>query len=1726
MASKDALWNSGHDESVEVNQRALIDKVLARYSGEFTVFRELLQNSDDAQSRAVEIKFETKSYLDQKKNVSNSDIGELSGRLPDLKKALVHQWSFKNNGILFRDEDWSRLKKIAEGNPDEEKIGAFGVGFYSLFSVTEEPFVTSGDQWMGFYWKDKKDQLFARRGKLPHDTTPELKAWTSFEMPLREPAPIPTAFDFTRFLASSITFMTHLSEISVFFDDKCLTKLTKSSGLPKELGIPKGLKNSSRMGIMTVNNIKSRPLHIQAQVMRWVYSSGSERPPLALKPSKPAGHGGFFSSLFSSLAGGTTPHRSSTPTPTVPVNVTDPLTTDETSVSLSIFSAEVTVRLDKKIAGELHRSTKKNPPAKLTYELIYTAKNEYDASREEDRRQKFATGSIFQGLRADLDGTGSARIFIGHATAQTTGLGGHMSARFIPTVERESIDFMDRNVGIWNKELLYVGGFVARAAYEFELRSIKELWETGADSAGPHPDMQTLLQRRSLHALKFFTFHPSTPSSEVSSLLEAAFFSCCSEHQFPLVSTKGVRNSADIRLPNATFTTFLKDLPTLPEEIVSEAPSMVSLLQNRGLIKEIAFDDVLKELESRPLPEQEMIACLKWWINVYKEGDNSRLDTVRKQLLDAASFTTQMGGVQKKIRLNAIRSFINQKTQAGGVIPLDGPLPEYLLPISISKAFSSVSIVNSFPWKELTVTEWLRYICTPGSSKIQVQFDINTSAMWAERVLNVLARAWPTFSGAIKEEITKLLSTKTCIPTSSGMKLPDQAYFPTVNIFNDLPVVMFPNGSMVKGPLEKVLEALGVRKHVDLQVIFNRMIKTNEWTIADLTRYLVSVKGTLTAEELARLKRTPAFPMEVVGHSTPDNKAVRCHAEQLYEPVEVFRQLGLPVIDWGGQAKWRPSSEEAKFLFELGLKRYPPLDVLINLCASENTEIRSIALKYLIDNIGTRYSNYEPTNFSDISFIPTVEGLRNPREVFSNPEWVPMGFLAIHPNLQANATKLKIRDHPSTSQLVALLEKTPPQNQTEARTWFTLLSGRVHDFGPAELRRLSNINIVPVNPEKGAAGPTIRYLPPTQCYLGIQSKGAFHSKLFVFVDFGTAGNAFLTACGAKQEPSVEELAKVLLANPHHFYELSQGAPNFLAELRNIAVNSRLLSSGTITRMKAAPVLLGSQRKPRNPSTPKDINDDDFGDDEWDRLYDLKKADQIIIEDDTHAYQAFGDQLFIAPQEEILEAFYLQLGSRRLSSLVKEEYHTSSELMTSKVGEETRSLILERLPLFLHEHNHARTRVSYSWLSSQSNFVVKTFGKLSVNKSLNFGDLRLSRNQDASAIAKRFGYGPIQLWLAGNSQVDMYEVATSLNRLLFESPKANDALLFMTILSTDLRALKRRGYNVDRILRQQKAQRQATEDAKAKEQISTTLMSKPPQTFAKEPEKMLEHTEPTLPGGFPTKPMPTATISNALQQFTRRIGKNINPTGQEGVESSLRSGEVSRLPPQPPLPALSPALPPKHSLATVAPHPVRSPGPTVTPLSNISSNIDMAIKACRPESGNLLRNRQEMQQVKESLNEGYCDISGRVGNLTFIGEICNLKVYLSQEVPDAQTFIQTKSGPLSRFIDVATKLARVYELPLTSLHIFYDLEGGLIAFNRNGSVFLNLRYYEAWHDADVHDGKHNSAFISWYFTLAHEIAHNLVQPHNSEHEFYFSAICEKYIMSLGGLLSSKDLNRPI
>ena len=60
--------------------------------------------TDDARSSKIEIVFET-----------GAESKGLSGK--KCTRIL-----FKNNGFVFRPDDWNRLKKIAEGNPDEQKV--------------------------------------------------------------------------------------------------------------------------------------------------------------------------------------------------------------------------------------------------------------------------------------------------------------------------------------------------------------------------------------------------------------------------------------------------------------------------------------------------------------------------------------------------------------------------------------------------------------------------------------------------------------------------------------------------------------------------------------------------------------------------------------------------------------------------------------------------------------------------------------------------------------------------------------------------------------------------------------------------------------------------------------------------------------------------------------------------------------------------------------------------------------------------------------------------------------------------------------------------------------------------------------------------------------------------------------------------------------------------------------------------------------------------------------------------------------------------------------------------------------------------------------------------------------------------------------------------------------------------------------------------------------------
>lgn len=223
--------------------------------------------------------------------------------------------------------------------------------------------------------------------------------------------------------------------------------------------------------------------------------------------------------------------------------------------------------------------------------------------------------------------------------------------------------------------------------------------------------------------------------------------------------------------------------------------------------------------------QNEVIACFKWWIGLQKTLTDAQMQRARTELINAAILVTgTTGSVDEKIvPISSIKTYLNTRSN-GSAIPTDGPLPDHLLPLSISRHYDPQSLHSAFGWRELSISEWLRYVLDPHIISTDIEHDLTRSPQWAERVLQGLARVWSACSKDAHSEMTTLLSDKTCIPTSAGLKVPGDAYFQNAHVFPDLPLVTFPSGAAIKGNLEKTLQSLGVRKHVDLQIVFNRFV--------------------------------------------------------------------------------------------------------------------------------------------------------------------------------------------------------------------------------------------------------------------------------------------------------------------------------------------------------------------------------------------------------------------------------------------------------------------------------------------------------------------------------------------------------------------------------------------------------------------------------------------------------------------------------------------------------------------------------------------------------------------------------------------------------------------------------------------------------------------------------------------------------------------------------------
>ncbi|KAG1902642.1 uncharacterized protein F5891DRAFT_1022595 [Suillus fuscotomentosus] len=1624
---------------VEVNQRALVDKVLARYPEEFTVFRELLQNADDARAKKVLIEFQTKDYATHTAGANGKTNG-INGTtdFPDLLTTKLYKWVVRNNGDYFEDKDWGRLTKIADGNPDEQKIGAFGVGFYSVFGITDSPQVFSGGKSLSIFFQG--DQLYTL-----DDTCPQSE-WTSIEMQLKEDmqVPVPKPFDLARFLAATMTFMSCVENAHVSFNDKIFMKIAKSRQVPSSIRVPKDMIPRSKEDTMHIKGLSVVTQEISVELAEWARAAGTKmisthRPGNENLSKDPVKRKGFWDGSKREVpkVAKVTKAVSRASTYDHPPWVTH-------RAKYAVYSAEVMTTPNKDLHKGLRAMTKKDPPSHFDFEMVYFSKEEQDARTAEEKRDP-DLGSIFrgpQGLFPQLDGEYMSRIFIGQSTAQTTGIGGHMSGRFIPTIERGSIDLTNGHIAKWNQELLYVGGFLARLVYEQEIRKVWDAWPTINGVAVPTADARAAASReKASYAMRYFTFQPSTPDAKVSKILQDAFYDCfdySSNVHFPILTNSGIYHTKDVREIHTDFTSFMKMVPTQLPTSPGDPPNLVDTLPEKYGVRMYTFSDVVKELQRRILQEEEMIGCLRWWVNFISslEDDEERERTLifLPNLTDNAK--SRIGNSMRVIEFRNITKFVDSNIWLPW-LQSDDALPPDTIPFSFTRPLNRQHISPSLLWQPMTLVDWLTHLISP---QIDAAHDIRKNSTYSNRVLGVLGNIWPMMSSDIKTQAKDLMQDVPWIATNLGFRPPGGAYFPEADVFHDLPVVSV---NLFDPQILTVLGELGVKRHLDFEELFAKADKLSTWSAMEMIRYLNTDPDAM--ERLEEIRKHAVFPCD---------KGKKYCITDLYLPHAEIRPLGLPILDWSRRID--KDSEDEQLLTDMGFLRHPPLEKLIEIAGDPDPKVQRAAFGYLASKFDELYdTEYDPSKYDDMPFIPAIrdghECVGAYEEVYSDSSWALMGFQKVHPSVDRKIVgRLRMREAPSARQVIDVFRTSPPKDPNTAIKWFAFLATK-QVLSPGDLQQIAEIPIVPV--VEGSVEP--RLVPPRECFIGGSQYGDDHlyRRLFTFVDFEERANRFLKACGVKAKPDCSDILHILIKDPKEFLRKAGADPEkYLVELRGIAVGYEGLSEEDKKRMKNAPIFVGYRtvRSSNSDNTTLVVRDE----------FQLVTASKILLADDMENRRIFGEFVWLAPQDELLEKLYESVGSGYLSAHIKYNVKPDSEQHRWTRCEEVRKAILEKLPIFMHEFDEQRLKqgsVHRKW-DDKSRFLVKGCKDLKVDKRLESNYCisterqRESNEFYVSAEITTEESGRVVLWLKKTDHLDMYDVAVALCRLLFKTHKKHDVLSLMTILETDKEVLRKRGYDVDRIEQAHEAAK--LEDKKKEEEREKAARNK--------------HSEES--GGGQHIGGSIHLRSRFLDFFRWQSGsKNAN---------RVNVGEID---------------------------------------DAIKELMEQCAKGqATPEEQKEIRNREHRGAGRKQKDVQYCtelkstalesvDVGGAAGLIPVWRQIT-----AQEAIP----------GELTEFANIVHGLNRVLDLSNNEHGIFnifwHPEDRDLMGFNRNRLIFLNLAHFTQ--HSHMTPGQ---AYIHWYYIVVHEIAHNKTPFHDETHELLVSALSAQFLPRLHDVVEVRE-----
>ncbi|GAP91732.1 putative hatpase c domain-containing protein [Rosellinia necatrix] len=1719
-----ALQDGEDEEAVTVDTRALIDKVLARYSGEWTTLRELIQNAADAQATTVKVRWETLPS-------TQVPLPAVADRSEILKHVITHhtlrRLVVQNDGQPFTKTDWGRLKRIAEGNPDETKIGAFGVGFYSVFADCEEPFISSGSEAMAFYWKG--NALFTRKLQLSEgQCSPD----TAFVLDYRNTTTtLPNLLSVSQFLATSLTFVA-LEHIEFWIDDYKILSLQKKASPNADVTIPKDMDRATRERLMAIRSAHRSSAQIDASYM----SAIGWKPQIAAAKSEAYGLGtsdmpslrSFFSRITTVTS--TKAAKAAREEKAAQAAISEDITALSTSsIFIRVTTGNITTSVSPTFASELERATKKPPPKLTKLSVLTSSYDETQASENSRGSSVISTAAdIFASVLPTKKG---GRIFIGFPTTQTTGGGMHISApSVIPTVEREAIDLNARWVRTWNLEMLRVAGIMARLAFTYEMAELQTKLQRAAEAAGTGITSKetAVFMPEALHVLKAFTFGDSTPSGHVSQTIEEAFWTAYKKPFVEIYSTRGVLPTSKVRLSSPELGNFVESIAVVPPEL--ETIGFVRKLIDFDLLSQISVDDIYEELSGKPLTEAQLPNFIQW---VAKKSLQDELSVSnRDRLLDVAVAVVNKkddsdgSGHGDVIALGSIRNFM-----ASQKIPPGLPLPPTTIPSDYTKS-CSIQELRALPWEPLDLLPWLSFLIETRSSRSPDQ-DITKSPEFATRILIVVSKGWENQSQFARDKIASLLKDHTIMPTKLGMRKPTESFFPSVKLFDDLPIIQC---SQLK---DKFLSALGVRKTVDLETIFRRLLRPSsekdgpeqaKWSHVELIKYLASVSADIPADDLKKLRESRICPAEAgpPGKEFSQLSPQLYKVSELYGPNPLFRPLQLNIIQWpGGSLNY--GSPEGKFLAALGLRMYPSVPKLVDLMASPDQQLREDAMTYFISQYYN--NNYKTFNIatSNRAFLP-LQGdpkqLVSPSECFSNESVAILGFNILKKELHYDAQKFGVSQDPPILDCVQRLIKNPPNSRQVAVPVFRYFSGRINDLSDTVTKTLSNAQIVPVTRKTQVSGiisqrdsdsktnPVI-HLSPRQCYLGTS---IMYEDIFDFVDFGPPANAFLSHCGSNHEPTKLEIARLAAGEPARLLSVLRSPDKYLNLLRSLAGDMPTIKRDKELwkKMKTAPFLLAFKEI----SNPKGKGAEQEEDEESVRTYQLAAPSNIVILDDIISYRLFKEHLKCAPEEDALESFYQALGSPTLSATVLEELTVGPLSEKQDGGVWLRKHVLERSKLFIHEYaRYTRDSIKHDAKWLEKNLSVVVVRSISLCRSLRISGQSHVEKRSAASSLKPPGW---VLYVASDSsRPDMYQVGQAICQLILNRPSHQAYSSFEPFLKLDLLDLRARGYNVDRILRAKATEARIAEEERRKaldaEQAQIrqrerefAKLNQAASTSAVAASREQNRTPPPrMPGGFHSPDdddLPSSLPQPSDNRKGRGIFSNLSKRfgfdyDDDEADEKLKSFTDSKP---------KPGLPPPPEPPSSGSRPGRDGQDTkVTNPAVVQQNLLNAIKSTRAYDSSLLYSPPTTREVKEQAT--YCDDTA-AKDLTLLADASNgMRVFISSSLPQTEmgAFLSSNHTAINSFAALLKDVGDVYQIPKNVLHVFYDEGGNTIAFNRDGSIFCNLRFFIQLHVDQSNGENRASAAVWWWVVLAHELAHNIIQPHNADHSYYTESFIQQY-----------------